>query len=621
MKTSIAILQAIANQIRRDSIRSTTAAGSGHPTSCASSAEIMATLFFRVMKYNAENPKCPLSDRFVLSKGHAAPALYACWKIAGFLNDFELMNLRKQESIYEGHPTPRIPFVDIATGSLGQGLSAGIGMALNASKLDKTDYRTYVLMGDGETAEGSVWEAAQMASFYKIDNLCAIVDLNRLGQSQATMLEHDTQTAAVRWQAFGWNPIVVDGHSCEELLKAFDAAANTKDMPTVIIARTLKGKGIAFAENRDGWHGKPLSIEQEAEALVTLPELTEKQMAQIFIDQPTSHALPHTIVDLKALKPCELKPGDAIATREQYGNSLAELGAVASDVVVLDAETKNSTYSIKFMKAHPDRFIECFIAEQNMIGVACGLASRGKVPFLSSFAAFLSRGFDQTRMAGISGSNIKLCGSHSGISIGEDGPSQMALEDIAFFRTVPECVVLYPSDGISANAAVRLAYEYKGMIYLRSSRPKTPVIYENNEEFVIGQSKIVRQTDSDVLTIVGAGVTVFEALKAADMLAAEDIAVRVVDIFSVKPLDKNTLKQCALATNNVILTVEDHYEAGGIGEAIAGVFSEEAIQVHRLFVPKVAHSGKPAELLAWAGIDAESITKRVKEICKTPRVR
>ena len=612
MQTSLAVLNAAAAQIRRDSIRSTTAAASGHPTTCASAAEIMATLFFRVMKYDPKNPKCPVSDRFILSKGHAAPALYACWKIAGLLTDADVMSLRRIDSDYEGHPTPRLPFVDVATGSLGQGLGAGIGLALNSSKLDKTQYRTYVLMGDGEIAEGSVWEAASMASFYKLDNLCGIVDLNRFGQSQATPYQHDAETIAARWRAFGWHTVLVDGHDCEALLAAFAEAEATRGMPTMLIAHTLKGKGIVLAEDKDCWHGKPLSAAQCEEALQSLPEMTAEQLKAIYIPAPTAKEAP--AASRNAIAPCTLKKGDMVATREQYGVSLAKIGAADSNVVVLDADTKNSTYSDKFLAAYPDRFFECFIAEQNMISVSCGLSSRGKVPFSSSFAAFLMRGFDQVRMAGVSGNNVKFCGSHVGVSIGDDGPSQMALEDLAAFRTVPGCVVFYPSDGVSAEASVKLAYAHQGMAYLRMSRPKTPVIYDADEKFEIGKCKVVRKSADDSLTVVAGGVTLFEALSAADTLAADGVNIRVIDLFSVKPVDKDGLLAAAKETGNLMLVVEDHYAEGGMGEAVAAAVAPEAVRVEHLAVPNVARSGKPHEVMAWAGIDAAAIVKRVKAL-------
>ncbi len=614
MQTNYALLEAIATQIRRDSIRSTTKAGSGHPTTCCSAAEIMAVLFFNTMRYDPQNAKCPNADRFVLSKGHAAPALYACWKVAGICTDADVMSLREKTSSYEGHPTPRLPFVDVATGSLGQGLGAGIGIAWNAAKLDKTGYRTYVLLGDGETAEGAVWEAAAFASHYKMDNICAIVDLNRLGQSQQTMLEHDANTMAARWSAFGWNALIVDGHECKALCDAFDTAAKTKDKPTVIVAKTFKGRGVAFAENKDNWHGKPFSKEQAEEALKMLPALTPEQQTQVTIAKPPVITAPAKVVELDKYAPCTLKEGDMIPTREQYGISLSALGTVASNVVVLDAETKNSTYSNKFMQTHPERFVECYIAEQNMVSIAAGLSSRDKVPFVSTFGAFLSRAFDQIRMAGISQNNVKFCGSHVGISIGEDGPSQMALEDIATFRTIPNSVVLYPSDAIAMDAAVRLAYDYKGIVYLRATRPKTPVIYKNTEKFELGISKVVRQTKDDKLTVVGGGLTLLEALKAADNLAKEGISIRVVDVFSIKPLDVKTLSQCAKDTNNSILVVEDHYLAGGITETVATALSPLGITVDGLYVKGIPHSGKPAENYAWAGIDANGIIKKVKEM-------
>lgn len=608
----IQALKAKANVLRIHSIRSTTAAGSGHPTTCLSAAEIMSVLFFHEMKWDPQNAQNPYNDHFVLSKGHAAPILYAAWAEAGVFPVERLLTLREIDSDLEGHPTPKLPFVDIATGSLGQGLGAGVGLALNSTKLDKTDYRTYVVMGDGETAEGSVWEAAALASYYKLNNLVAVIDVNRLGQSDPTALQHHTEVYRARFESFGWEAVSVDGHDVEALLDALEKARQTPDKPFCIVACTYKGHGVSFLNDKENWHGKPLSKEQAEEAIKEIEQAGVTSDYALEIPKPKeSGKLP---VETKAPEMPAYKMGETIATREAFGEAMARLGKTRSNVVGLDADTKNSTFSDKFMKEFPGRFFECFIAEQNMISVAAGLAAMNKIPFASTFAVFLSRGFDQVRMAGVSRSNIKLCGSHVGISIGEDGPSQMGLEDIALFRTIPGGVVFYPSDAVSADAAVRLAADHEGFAYIRTSRPKTPVIYENDHQFKVGQARVVRQGDGDVITIASGGVTLFEALKAADALKAEGIGVRVIDLFTIKPIDKDTLLTNAEQTNNCLLTVEDHYLEGGIGDAVASALSESGVRVYKMGVVGVPHSGPAEALLAEFGIDANAIAERVRSI-------
>lgn len=611
----IKALSAKANKLRIHSIRATSAAGSGHPTTCLSCAEIVATLFFHEMRYDPKNPRNPVSDRFVLSKGHAAPILYAAWAEAGFMPVEQLLTLRRIDSDLEGHPTPRLPFVDVATGSLGQGLGAGVGIALNSKYLDKTNYRTYVLLGDGEVAEGAVWEAAEVASYYKLDNLIAIVDVNRLGQSQHTMLQHQVEVYKARFEAFGWEAVTVDGHNVAELLDAFSKAHTVKDKPFVIVAKTFKGRGVSFAEDKDGWHGKPFKKgEEEERAIADIMALGIEGDEGLIPPAPPQCDLPKP--EKNPMAPPNYKIGDMVATREAYGDGLVKLGAADPTVVVLDGDTKNSTYSEKFLKVYPDRFFEGFIAEQNVISMATGLAARGKTVFASSFAVFLSRGFDQVRMAGISQSNINLCGSHVGVSIGEDGPSQMGLEDLALFRAIPNSIVLYPSDAVATERAVALAAAHPGIAYIRTSRPKTPVIYSNDEPFAVGKAKVVRKSENDAITIVTGGVTLFEALKAADALSKRGIGVRIVDIFSVKPVDRETLLECARATKNLILTVEDHYAEGGIGEAVAAALADSAVRVERLAVRELPRSGKPEELLAKYQIDAQAIEKKVEELVR-----
>jgi transketolase len=602
-----------ATQLRIDSIRATSEAGSGHPSSCASAADIVAALFFSVMRYDPRNPKALNSDRFVLSKGHAAPLLYAAWAEAGLFPSTDLLKLRTLASDLEGHPTPRLPFVDMATGSLGQGLPVGVGIALNAKFVDTLDYRTYVLMGDGESVEGSVWEAVEVARQHGLDNLCAIVDVNRLGQSDSTMLQHDMDAYRSRWSGFGWHAIVIDGHDLEAILKGFDDAAQTKGKPTVLLARTYKGKGISLLENKPDWHGKPLKKGEEArKALDELAKQLRQNGAVPRITNPSHVSVPSPTIG--AMPPAPYKIGESVATREAFGLALETLGSVNPLVVALDADVKNSTYSDKFGKKFPNRFFENFIAEQNMVGAAAGLAACGKIPFAATFACFLSRAYDFIRMAAISGSNIKLVGTHVGVSIGEDGPSQMGLEDIAMMAAQPNVTVLYPSDGNSTYHLIEAAAARKGMVYIRAGRPKSPVLYGPEERFHIGGSKVVRQSSSDVLTIVAAGVTLFEALNAYDQLKAAGLSVRVIDLYSIAPIDRNTLLDCGRSTQGRILTVEDHYAHGGLGDAVLNAVSTEDIKVHKLAVREIPHSGKPEELIDHYGIGVRSIVETAKQM-------
>ena len=602
----IPALKNIATRLRIDSVRATTEAGSGHPSTCCSAADIVAALFFAEMRYDPTDPQNPDNDRFVLSKGHAAPLLYAAWAEAGLVKHDELLNLRHFDSDLEGHPTPRLSFVDVATGSLGQGLCAGVGIALNARRTG-SDYRTYVLMGDGETAEGSVWEAAAVASCDALDNLCGIVDVNALGQSGATQWRHDLDAMAARWSAFGWHVTAIDGHDMQAVLDALHAAGEMRGRPTVILAKTLKGKGISFVEGRDGWHGKPIKAGDElARALADLE-------GQVVPDEgPALRPQPPTSVRRAPARQASLgasayKVGDSVATREAYGAAIARLGSGDDRVVALDADVKNSTFSEKFEQAHPERFYQMFIAEQAMIGVAMGLASRGAIPFPSTFAAFLSRAYDFVRMAAISNLNVKIAGSHAGVSIGEDGPSQMALEDLAMMRAQPNMTVLYPCDGVSTERLVeRMAY-HPGPAYMRTTRPKTRVIYGSDETFEVGGLKVLRSSAEDVATVVGAGVTVFEALKAYDELKAGGVNIRVIDLYSVQPVDAATLLECARATKGRVITVEDHYSAGGIGDAVAAALAPAGMTVQRLAVTQIPRSGTPDELLDVYGISARHI--------------
>ena len=601
-------LKGIANQLRIHSITATTAAGSGHPTSCCSAADLVAALFFGHMRYDARNPHFYNNDRFVLSKGHAAPLLYAAWAETGLFPTEDLLKLRQLHSDLEGHPTPRLPFADVATGSLGQGLSVGVGMALCA-RLDNLDYRTYVLMGDGECSEGSVWEACALAGHNQLNNLVALVDVNRLGQSEPAPLGHNLDAFKRRFEAFGWRTEEIDGHDVDEIVEVL-AAVGLGHQPLVILAKTLKGAGISFIQDKEGWHGRPLSKEEADRAIAEL-----RPSAKSGIGRPIAvpNQLPAPKNDAPGSYPdINYKLGDKVATREAFGNALARIGEVDPRVVALDGDTKNSTFSEKFLKKFPQRFTECFIAEQNMVGVATGFAVRGKVPFASTFATFFSRAFDQIRVAGISTANVKLCGSHVGVSIGEDGPSQMGLEDLAMMRAVAGSTVLYPSDAVSAEKLMDQMASHKGICFLRTSRPKTEVLYSNDESFPIGGAKVLRQNAGDKVTVVAAGVTLYEALKAADSLKQDGIGITVIDAYSIKPLGKDVIQSAAQKTNNVVLTVEDHYAEGGLGDAVAGELSTSGVKVHKLAVRELPRSGKPEELLAKYGIDSHAIAAAVK---------
>jgi len=608
MSPQLSSLKNIATRLRIESIRATTAAASGHPTTCMSAADLMAALFFADMRFDPKNPQHPEADRLVMSKGHAAPLLYAMWAEAGAIPRERLTDLRLFTSNLEGHPTPRLPFVDVATGSLGQGLAAGVGCALNARRIG-SPYRTYVLMGDGETAEGSVWEAAASAHFFKLDSLCAILDVNALGQSRPTELQHDLETYRVRWSAFGWHVISIDGHDLPQILDAYQKARTIKGQPTAILARTLKGKGVSFTENLPNWHGKPLSKEQMEKAIEEL----NRQMVPETGGAPKIPAPPPPRPEAAAknIAPPQFKLGDMVATREAYGSAIAKLGTADPRVVALDADVKNSTFSEKFEAVHPDRFFQFFIAEQVMVGAAMGLAARGAIPFPSTFAAFFTRAADFIRMAAISGVNIKLAGSHAGVSIGEDGPSQMALEDFAMATAQPNFVALYPSDAVCTERLVAEAAAFVGPVYIRTSRPKTPVIYDNNEQFPLGGLKVVRKSEKDVATVIGAGVTLFEALKAHDELKAKGISIRVIDLYSVQPIDAASLIEAGKATNGRLITVEDHYISGGLGDAVARAVAPAGLTVRRMAIPEIPRSGKPDELLDKFGISARHIVNAV----------
>ena len=596
-----------ARRMRVSSIKATTQAGSGHPSSCLSAADLTAVLFFQEMRYDPSDPHNRANDRFVLSKGHAAPLLWAAYAEAGIVDESAPMTLRRFDSPLEGHPTPRMPWVDIATGSLGQGLSAALGIAL-AARLDGSDSDTYALLGDGECAEGSVWEAAALAAHYRASNLYAIVDVNGLGQSQRTMYEFDVDRYAGIFRAFGWYAVTVDGHDYEAISAAFEECRSKGgDRPRAIVARTFKGKGVSLLENKDNWHGKPVP-EKDLEAV--LGELSQPYACNGFKPAsrpdvsvpsgPESHSVTVT-----------RERGSETATREAYGDALTKLVASDPRIVALDGDTKNSTFSQKVLADHPGNFFEMFIAEQNMVGVAAGMSACGKIPFVSTFAAFLTRAFDQIRMARISHSSIRFVGSHCGVSIGPDGPSQMGLEDIAMFRAIPDSVVLYPSDAVSTERLVAAVADFDGISYLRTSRPKMPVIYGVDETFAIGGSKVVRQSGADRVTIVAAGITLHEALKAYDVLQTDGIDVRVIDAYSVKPVDGDTLTTAADETGRIIV-VEDHHAEGGLGDAVLEAVGNRG-EVRKVAVRGVPRSGKPDELIHAFGIDAESIVNEVRQ--------
>lgn len=612
-------LKDAATRLRILSIKATNASNSGHPTSCCSMADIMSVLFFHTMRYTVKAPKDASSDRFILSKGHAAPILYAAWAEAGLFPTDDLLNLRKIDSDLEGHPTPRLNFVDVATGSLGQGLSVAAGMAYTGKYFDKASYRVYCVIGDGEAAEGSIWEALSFAGLYKLDNLVAIFDINRLGQSEPTAFQHKMEIYQARLESFGFNTYVIDGHDIEAICKAFHEASTVKDRPTAIIAKTYKGKGLAGIEDQDNWHGKALGDKANGAINGLLKTMTNQSQTTLSPQKPEKRDAPDVDISNIALsEPPNYKLGEKVATRLAYGTALVKLGKNNDRIVAMDGDTKNSTYSDKFRQAFPDRYIECFIAEQNLVGVAIGCGCRSRtVPFVSTFAAFFTRAFDQLRMGAISQANIKCAGSHAGISIGEDGPSQMALEDIAMFRSIPTCTVFYPSDAVSCERACELAANIKGICFIRTSRPNTAVLYGNDEKFQVGKCKIIRKSDNDQVLVVGAGITLHEAIEAGNQLAKEGINISIMDPFTIKPIDAECLQSCTKRCKGRVLTVEDHYPEGGLGDAVASALSLQRDVVHkRLAVFSIPRSGPPDVLLDMFGINAKSIIKAVHELIK-----
>ena len=595
------------------SMMATTAAGSGHPTSCMSAAELVAGVFFYAMKFDPKNANSNDGDRFVLSKGHAAPLLYAALAEAGVFPVSRAMTLRQFSSELEGHPTPRIHGVDAATGSLGQGLSVGSGLAIGA-RMDKSPTRVYVLTGDGELAEGQIWEAAAFAAHYNLDNLTVIADINRLGQSEPTMYQHDMERYRLKFESEGFDTQVIDGHDVAAVLAALDRAKTVKGKPQAIIARTIKGHGFSQVADKLNWHGKPFSKEQLAAAIQemgggpTVPPDPGKSYERTPLPVPPDFPEPPAP---------DYAANAQVATREAYGFALKRLGAANPHVVAISGDVKNSTFSETFGDAYPDHFWQGYIAEQNLVSVAVGLQARGKVPFADTFACFLSRAYDNVRMAAISRANINLCGSHCGVSIGEDGPSQMALEDIAMFRAIHGSAVFYPSDAVSTERITETMARRPGINYLRTSRPKMPILYSKDEKFPVPGFKVLRKSADDKVTVIGAGVTLHEALKAAEQLKSAGIAIRVIDLYCVKPLDGKALAAEVAATGGRLVTAEDHWPEGGLGEGVLHALTSAGAPPAKFKLVSVngmPHSGKPEELVDAFGISARHIVEAVKGV-------
>ena len=608
--TKLDLYVELARQLRVDSIRCSTAAGSGHPTSSLSAADLIAVLLAGHLRYDFGQPENPANDHLIFSKGHASPLVYSMFRAAGAINDDELMTFRRFGSRLEGHPTPILPWVDVATGSLGQGLPIGVGVALAGKRVLQAPYHVWVLVGDSESAEGSIWEAFDRAGHESLANLTAIIDVNRLGQRGPTELEWDMGAYAARVRAFGVDPIVIDGHDLAEIDDAY-ARARSASRPTAVLARTVKGKGVSFLENKEGWHGKALDPEQAKQAIAELGAVRSRTFS---VQKPERWERP----SMQRTGSLALKSySDPIATRKAYGEALAALGAARKDVVVLDAEVSNSTHAEDFKKTAPERFFEMYIAEQQMVAAAVGMQVVDLVPFASTFAAFFTRAYDFIRMAAISRAQIRLVGSHAGVSIGEDGPSQMGLEDLAMMRAVHGSTVLYPSDGNQTAKLVAQMADRDGITYMRTTREKTPIIYDKGENFPIGGSKVVRESNKDRATIVAAGITLHEALKAVDVLAHEDIAVRVIDVYTVKPIDAETLADAARATGGRVVVVEDHWVEGGIGDAVLAALADKGfrdLHYRHLAVRKMPGSGKPAEMLDDAGLSTVHIVRAVKAL-------
>jgi len=611
MKARNEFLKDKAERIRLKSLEMTTRAGSGHPTTAMSAAEIFSVLYFDQMVYDPENPNSLEGDDFVLSKGHGAPGLYATMDEAGMLKDQDIMSLREFDSILEGHPVPKLAGVRLATGSLGQGLSGGLGLAM-AMKMDSIDRYAYVLIGDGEMAEGNIWEAMLLGSALKLNNVIGIVDINRLGQSGPTIYEWNIEEYQKKAEAFGWHTQTIDGHSIDEVIEAVEAAKKDP-RPSMILAQTVKGKGVDFLENADGRHGQAVSEDE----LLKAREQIKKRLQTVDYkpdNQTSLSPLPSKDEGKIEIDP-QYQKGDKEATRTAFGNALKKLGEKDKQIVVLDGDVKNSTRTKFSFDSFPDRSVECYIAEQNMIGFAAGLQARGKRPYVATFAAFLTRAHDQIRMASYSQADLKVCGTHTGVSIGEDGPSQMGLEDLAMMRSLYGSIVLSPSDAVSAEKLTAAMNTYQGISYLRGLRPKTPVIYDPSEEFEIGGSKLLKPSGDSSAMILATGITVNEALKARETLQEEGISAGVMDIYSVKPIDKEGILE-TVQNASFILTVEDHYPEGGMGEAVAAAVGQN-IPVYSQAVTKLPHSGSSGELMSEQGIDAEGIAERVRQLIKS----
>ena len=621
---NINFLKHKAYKLRELSIKATTEAGSGHATSCLSAADIVATLFFHVMEYNPQDPKYINNDRFILSKGHAAPLLYAAWEQVGVITEKDLLTLRQFDSNLEGHPTPRFEYNEAATGSLGMGLSYGAGFALSA-KLDGLDFKTYVLMGDAEIAEGQIWEAAEISAHYKLNNLIGIVDVNRLGQSTENIDDHNLEKISKKFSAFGWQVYTVNGHEVKELVEVFDEITNIKNKPIMILAKTYKGYGIKEVQDKLGYHGKPFAKEELGKILDELKSNFKKdaEFQEAGAWEPekptlsTSGGSRSKTQDEITIPNPEYKFGEQISTRKAYGQALAQLGGVCEQVVSLDGDVKNSTFAEIFEKEFPIRFFQCFVAEQNMVSMAVGLNAGGKIPFVSTFASFITRAHDQIRMAAIGKSNIKIVGSHAGVSIGEDGPSQMGLEDIGLMRAIPESIILYPSDAVSTQKCVELmANCYEGISYLRTTRGATPVIYGNEEKFELGGFKVLKKSAQDAVCIIASGITVFEALKAQEILLKDNIKVRVIDLYCIKPIRERELSKEIIESSGLIITIEDHYLAGGMGEAVCSALKNKNFYIEHLAIKQLPRSGSSEQLLAWEEIDSHAIVQTAYKMLK-----
>ncbi len=626
-------IEKVCRLLRYYILTSTTKAGSGHVTSSLSAVELTAILYCKYFRFDLDNPEFVNNDRLIFSKGHASPLFYALYAVAGKVTEEEMMTFRKFDSVLEGHPTKRFEYTEVPTGSLGQGLSAGVGMALSA-RIDNLNFLTYVLLGDGEIAEGQVWEALNIASHYKLNNLVGIIDVNRLGQSGETITAYNLKQIEERVKSFGWRTYVVnDGHNLDEIEKAYlfiISELPKGNSPYMIIAKTVKGKGVSFLQDKEGWHGKALSNDECKKALLELGDVDTSMVIEINKPESTFPKSKIQMTNYKSNSNLQIikkksiyhipstiyKVGDLVATREAYGKALADLGKLYEDMVVLDGDVSNSTFSYLFKEAYPDRYFEMFIAEQNMVSAGLGMSERGKVPYISTFAAFLERAADQIRIANLSGNHLVLCGSHGGVSIGEDGPSQMGLEDLSFFRSLLDTTVFYPSDAVSSHKLTELAYKQKGLVYIRNTRSRLPVIYDNSENYEVGGSKTLKRSDRDKVTLIAAGVTVHEVLKAYEELEKDGINTRIIDAYSIKPIDVKTILKSSKETE-AIVTVEDHYITGGLGDAVLDVLAEnKSIPVYKMGVTKVPRSGKPEQLLEYEGIDARAIINKVIKLVK-----